>query len=111
MNPLARHSDPLTSHLAAADVRPRLSAHRKRVLLAHAEHWLSGLTDFELAFITGLQQTSAGKRRLDLCREGLIGPALHTRPSPSGSAAAVWIIQPEGLELAARLPDDEERAA
>lgn len=86
---LFRASDPDTSRDAAQDNAPRAPRHRDlalRVLRAHPE----GLTDFELAELTGIAQTSVGKRRLELLRDGLVENTGKRRPSPSGSAAIVW---------------------
>lgn len=45
-----------------------------------------------LAERVGLQQTSAGKRRLDLLRDGLVKPLVDVRRlSPSGTPAQVWV--------------------
>ena len=64
------------------------------------------LTDFELAEKTGVQQTSIGKRRLELQHEGLVEPLklsrlgeieIVTRPAPSGNAATVWSLSLEGV--------------
>lgn len=90
----ARLSDPETSHAAAAanpDERGRHRALALRVLRDNP----AGLTDFELADLTGVQQTSIGKRRKDLERAGLVRRTLRTRPSPSGRASIVWqAVQP-----------------
>lgn len=97
LDALARNSDPDTSHAAAASQTP---ARRKRgqrlVLAALAEH--GPLTDFEHEAINGLQQTSAGKRRLELLRRGLVEYAGARRESPTGSPARVWRITAEGRE-------------
>lgn len=63
------------------------------------------LTDFELAKKTGVQQTSIGKRRLELQYEGLVESLkmnrlgdieVVTRPAPSGAAATVWTLTLQG---------------
>lgn len=68
---------------------------REKVLETHRQ-FPGGLTDFELASVMGRQQTSIGKRRGELVRAGLIIGTTERRPSPSGSAAIVWKITPEG---------------
>ena len=82
---MARTADPDTSHQAALSVLPRLSGDRQRVRDYLADH-PEGLTDFELARGLGGQQTSLGKRRLEL---KCVDTGLR-RPSPSGSPAVVW---------------------
>ena len=90
-DPAARWTDPETSHEAAAahpDVRATDRDLALTVLRAHPD----GLTDFELGVLMGRQQTSAGKRRCDLMRLGLVEYAGIKRPSPSGSPARVWRV-------------------
>lgn len=90
-----RATDPETSRLAAADAAVHAGTNRAAVLQVLRLH-PDGLTDFELAKLVGLQQTSAGKRRGELRDLGLVVPATdeagHTlkRPAPSGSLAIVW---------------------
>lgn len=88
--PLARKSDPETSHQAAKDATPRAGTHRARALQALREAGPNGLTDFELAERTGIAQTSIGVRRKELADAGYVKPTGQTRPAPSGSAAMVW---------------------
>lgn len=76
-------------------------------LIAHYEH-PEGLTDFELAYLTGSKQTSIGKRRHELC--GLsagrqVGPALieatgTRRVNTDGNPSAVWRITEVGMRAA-----------
>lgn len=90
--PVARRTDPETSHAAARDVTLTASADRLLVLQILSTR---SITDFELAAITGRQQTSIGKRRgeckqHDLVREARDGRGeIVKRPAPSGSAAMV----------------------
>lgn len=87
--PVARRSDPITSHRAAADAKRGAATLRARCLEALRAH-PEGLTDFQLADLLGSQQTSAGKRRGELVAAGLVEATEETRPSPSGSQARVW---------------------
>lgn len=96
--PLARATDPETSHQAADDAKRNVRMTRAQVLLAHASH-PGGLTDYELADIVGLQQNSAGKRRGDLRDAGLIEATNIRAPGPSGSSCIVWRITREGIEM------------
>lgn len=95
----ARRTDPPTSARAAEHAHKHAARHREIVLAAHAAH-PHGLSDFELATVTGIAQTSSGKRRLELERDGLIEYAGLTRPSPSGSPARVYRITDKGRERA-----------
>jgi hypothetical protein len=67
----------------------------------------AGLTDFELAARTGVGQTSIGKRRLELVRDGLVVEVIDettgrpaTRPSPTGAPSMVWAATPDGIARA-----------
>lgn len=99
-----RRSDPSTSRDAAVFNLPNRSAHKALVLAALLAAGERGLTDFEAAAETGLVATSAGKRRLDLQRDGLVcgrmvvdaktlGLVQDRRPSPSGALSLVWVAQ------------------
>lgn len=74
----------------------RMSKGRFLALSTHGQH-RDGLTDFELADLTGKAQTSVGKRRGELATAGLIVATTERRPSPSGSPAIVWRITPLGI--------------
>lgn len=92
--PARRTTDPDTSR---APTEPRMSAGRLLALDALARH-RDGLTDFELAEITGKPQTSIGKRRGELVSAGLVVGTTQRRPSPTGSPAIVWRITPLGVD-------------
>lgn len=94
-----RPSDPETSHAAAK--KANHGRGQTLALRALAEHGPS--TDFELAEHTGLQQTSIGKRRLDLQRLGHVRATEDRRPSPTGSGAIVWALTDAGHRAAAEL--------
>lgn len=82
----ARTTDPETSHIAGATDR---LTDRERAL-AILRRYPAGLTDHELADLMGRIQTSAGKRRHELMRDGLVENSGLRRLSPSGSPAIVW---------------------
>lgn len=95
--PQARHTNPETSHEAAAAVGPRAQRDRDRVL--DALRTFGALTDFELALAINSQQTSCGVRRGELVRAGLVRASTIDgvkvrRPSPSGSPCQVWELCP-----------------
>jgi DNA-binding transcriptional ArsR family regulator len=98
-----RPTDPETS-AAAAVIAIRSAATNRRAALEHLHAAGDrGLTDFELADLTGVQQTSIGKRRGELRDAGLVARARDTdgfgitRPSPTNSPAAVWILTDRGV--------------
>lgn len=98
-DPVARRSDPGTSHQAAERVMPIAGTDRMNVLIAHWHNRMTGLTDFELAHHLNRQQTSVGKRRGELRDAGMIAPTLDKRSAPSGSPALVWKITQKGIEF------------
>jgi DNA-binding transcriptional ArsR family regulator len=87
--PVARATDPETSWEAAERAKLNKSTNRALALRLLREH-PEGLTDFDLAELTGLQQTSIGKRRGELRDAGLVRATDRRRRSPSGSSAIVW---------------------
>jgi hypothetical protein len=92
---MVRTNDQSTSRAAAAQALRSADTDRARVYDVLRQH-PAGLTDFEIADLLGRQQTSLGKRRLDLQRLGLVVKATDDagreikRPAPSGSLALVW---------------------
>ena len=108
--PMARNTDPDTSHEAAKDATFHASKHRKVALFALYDY--GPMTDYELAAVTGLQQNSIGKRRGDCMRAGLvrrlvIGGEEQKRPAPSGSMALVWTLTQKGEDYTLKLPTGE----
>lgn len=99
----ARNTDPHTSHLAAVHAISGKADNQRRALTALYQAGDNGLTDFELADATGLQQTSIGKRRGELRDLGLVCKAsdadgrILVRPAPSGKSAIVWRLTAAGL--------------
>jgi hypothetical protein len=97
----ARATDDVTSVMAAEDAARNVSRGRMLALRLHYAH-PAGLTDFELAKLSGWAQTSIGKRRGDLMNPKyfptpLIEKTQETRPAPSGSPARVWRITRAGM--------------
>jgi DNA-binding MarR family transcriptional regulator len=104
--PVARNTDPDTSHDAAKDATFSASKHRRLALFALYDH--GPLTDYELADVTGLQQNSIGKRRGDCAWAGLvekfvIAGVVQKRPAPSGSLSIVWTLTPKGEKVTLKL--------
>ena len=110
--PTARATDPDTSHMAARDATANAATNLDLALMAIHLAGDRGLTDFDLAAATGIQQTSIGVRRGELAKAGLvvkclrlIGGTMHKykRPSPSGSLSQVWVCTTSGHDAARRL--------
>lgn len=89
-----RAADPPTA-VAAAN-RVDVTKGQWRVLDQLAKAGQRGLNDFEYS---GIKQTSAGKRRIELERAGLCELAGFKRPSDTGDPAAVHRITTEGLRV------------
>jgi len=92
--PTARTTDPDTSHGAAVIALHRAVGNRALALTTLHQH-PAGLTDFELADLTHVAQTSIGKRRGELVAAGLAEAAVGEdgpirRPSTSRTPAQVW---------------------
>lgn len=64
-----------------------------RALAAAGEH---GMLDHDHHAINGLGQDTAGKRRGELVRAGLVVDSGLRRLTPRGRNAAVWVITPAG---------------
>lgn len=76
-----------------------ISANQLKVLLALRDAGDHGMIDHEHEPINGLKQDTAGKRRLELQSRGLVAEKTHhTRPSPRGARAQVWIITAAGQQ-------------
>jgi hypothetical protein len=90
VRPVARATDPDTSHRAAALASLKAGSNRLLALDALRAAGENGLTDFELESATSIPQTSIGKRRHDLWRLGLVEKTSMRRPAPSGAMAIVW---------------------
>jgi len=90
LTPAARLTDPETSQIAAGINPGERGNDRIRVLELLRRVGTEGLTDYELASLTGKQQNSIGKRRSELFAAGLVEWAGFHRPSPTGSPCRVW---------------------
>jgi hypothetical protein len=96
-DPAHRNTDPDTSRKAK---RYGLTDDRKLAVKVHARH-PHGLTDYELANITGKQQNSIGKRRTEMLHCGYVADSGNRRPNPAtNSGCIVWRITGAGLALA-----------
>jgi hypothetical protein len=106
-----RYTDTSTAAGAAVIMLGSRADGKRRVLPALAAAGERGLTDFDYLALIGMHQTTAGKRRLDLERDGLVRRACEVaggfavRPSAtSGSPAAVWCCTACGYIEAESLP-------
>lgn len=72
------------------------------VLSALAAAGAHGMTDDEHENVNGLRADSAGKRRLELCRLGMVTSTTDRRPTRRGAFAAVWRITKTGEQALVR---------
>jgi hypothetical protein len=96
-----RHrADDMETARAAADMSPEaLAEGQRKVLFALADAGPNGLIDHEHRRINGLIPTSAGKRRLELRRMGLVEATGRRRPTGTGNGEAeVWRLTPAGYD-------------
>lgn len=80
----------------------RLGPLQVRVLEALFRAGPVGCTDDELVPTTGLLADSAGKRRLELARRGLVIDTGDTRTTTRGGTARVWQITTAGEDTIRR---------
>lgn len=111
-DPMARNTDPETSHEAAADAT--FSASRGRRIAMFTLFDYGPLTDFELEAQTGIRRNSIGKRRGDCVPPGFvekyeIDGELVKRPTESGSLAIVWTLTQAGVKYVRTLERPEDR--
>lgn len=99
--PFHRH-DPSTSRIAAA--RVNVSVLRRRVLLALRDAGERGLTDDELAGVTGIDPPhSAATRRGEMTKAGYVEATGGHRPTSRGNPAKVWRLTADGRAKVAEL--------
>lgn len=107
--PAARANDPEPSRLAAV-VAIGNAQHGRAVALDALCRAERPLSDFDLEQITGIKQTSIGKRRLELERAGLVCKAFVLDPetcdriplygkSPTGSTCGLYEATPQGFDV------------
>ena len=104
VNAAVRRTDPPTSRMAAERVAPHVTAGQMLALKAFYSTPDASLDDFQLSDLTGLRQTSVGKRRCELERAGYV-EKVERRASPSPQTNSVvqsYRITESGLTFYAR---------
>src|ERR1700734_2798043 len=90
--PLARSSDPVTSHLAAAEfIRSGRRANQKRELLAWMRQQGRPLTSAEIARDSGMDRHGVARRLPDLERDGLVRRCPIRQCVAMGTPAITWV--------------------
>lgn len=101
---VARHSDPATSHQAAASMdKPTLGKQRHLILTYVGDGCLTSWQIVERAQADGhrIQQSVASRRLTDLHRMGLIAPLGYTLPGSTGRQLTCWAVTNAGREVLA----------
>lgn len=86
--PLARRSDPVTSHLAAASARDLQRQHQSLIVAALKQHGPLGKDG--IAARTKLTGVAVARRTVELQRAGLIRPTGKTVASAAGRPEREW---------------------
>ena len=86
--PQARHSDPVTSHLAAASAKEMAARHHRTILACLEAHGALGKDG--IAARTQLTGVAVARRTTELHRAGLIQPTGKTVASTSGRQEREW---------------------
>jgi len=89
LTPLARKSDPVTSHLAAAQAGELQAAHQREIL---ATLKLGPAGKSAIAARSGLDGHAVARRLPELERKGLAGPTGRTVLSESGRSEREWAL-------------------
>lgn len=84
----ARHSDHITSHIAAAQAFDFVKQHHCKILCCLYCHGPLGKDG--IAAKTGLNGVAVARRMKELEREGLAKPTGDTVPSNSGRPERLW---------------------
>lgn len=99
--PSARRNDPVTSHMAGANVQVRAGSQKALILEAYGKHPMFGLTDEQAGLETGLAHKPGccyWKRCSELRQLGLIQVTKENRESRAGEKQQVCVITLEGLK-------------
>ena len=89
--PLARRSDPATSHAAAVSAVALAHADRTRILAHLNAIWPGAATYRDIADATGLERHAVGRRLSELRRAGMIVDAGERRMD-SGRMGQLWAV-------------------
>lgn len=87
--PVARTRDLPTAKAAGLAAAERRTENQERVLAVLRSH-PEGLTDEQTGALLDMDKTTAGKRRLELERMGLVEMTDETRPTKRNRSATVW---------------------
>ena len=86
MTPLARNTDPFTSHQAAA----RTEFRARHIATIYAALKTGPMTKDEIADRTNLDHVAVARRMTEMEAKGLVRRTDLTRPSKTGRECTVW---------------------
>lgn len=84
----ARASDPVTSHMAAADAKAMARKHAESILMCLVNHGPLGKDG--IARLTGIDGVAVARRLPELQRDGHATPTGNHVPSASGRLEREW---------------------
>lgn len=90
LEPLARNSDPETSHLAAESARDLQAQHQRMILNALRKYGASGKD--RIGALTGLSGVAVARRLTELQRRGAIIPTGRKVQSMAGRLEREWSL-------------------
>ena len=90
--PLARTSDPGTSHAAASSMRKGAAIQRDQIVNALRAH--GPMNHWEIDNVLGFQHPSAARRMKELVDDGRVIKTLRTSETGSGRQATVYRAMP-----------------
>ena len=88
--PLARNTDPATSHEAAESARDLASRHAMMILEALHKH--GAMSPTAIARVLGLDRAQVFRRMSDLEKQGLAQPTGRVIKSPSNRNEREWMF-------------------
>jgi hypothetical protein len=89
-SPLARRSDPASSHLAAAEVELSGTVNRHEAIILAGVKQQPGSTADELALVTGLDRVAIGKRLREMVRKGMLSEGPMRACRVKGRMMLTW---------------------
>ena len=96
--PLARATDPETSHMAGARVVDFVGTHDAIILVVLRRRPFSGFNSEQIAAGCSLTQVQVARRMMKLAEAGLVLRTEETTKQRSRRAATVWKLRPPEWE-------------
>lgn len=97
------HSDGRDTEQAAAESVSHATGRLRQQVLELLGGHPAGLTDDEGGALMDGDRLRFGRRRSELCKEGLVADSTLRRTTPAGRRAVVWVLTVEGRATLAQL--------